>query len=460
MVREILAGAALVIAMTALSSCEGDRRTVTAPGTERTMPAVEEAPSSVLEGRPGKLPLPDGATELPLEELFRTVLVSYPDEIGTCYTQVGSRTRPVPFRVQRIQVELPREAWDEAAGESVFLQYRRFGRDGVLLRVARCRVPASRLAVDHLFDRFAFDRSSAGRTGSSALSRTGVVGLAQGWRVILGEVRPPVALGQLSDAVAMSMDGGDCPEGGNGTPECPIDGYEEIPGTVCQDQEQTYDPDTDECYCENGSEEPDCWTDWDNEDPDEPCDPAFEECCNPDFDDCDGESGGGGGGGGGGDGDGGSECGGEGPCVDPDEWAELCYPEQGCIPRYLSDWVHADHAMLFQALMTMQAQAESSEYCSAAVQKIEQNIQTEKLAIYDQRIVFAGQPYYGRYEGRQLLPDFDHIYVWSGAGKQEGDNFNLARTLAHEAFHALYRGIWSHEKMRTEARLCGGEVDG
>jgi hypothetical protein len=115
--------------------------------------------------------------------------------------------------------------------------------------------------------------------------------------------------------------------------------------------------------------------------------------------------------------------------------------------------------MLSQSLATMLENSDGPDsYCAAAVQKIEQNLQEGKLAIYDQRITSAGYPIYGRYELRELLPDFDHIYVWSGAGKLEGDNFNPARTLAHEAFHAPYHGVWTHSEIAHQARVCGGEI--
>jgi hypothetical protein len=116
----------------------------------------------------------------------------HPDEVGVCFTQVASsawmlranpppwltgapvpdlRSTPVhvflnlwrqeePFRLHRLEVDLPQEAWAEADGRVALLQYRMKDQQGRVQRLARCVIPASQVAADHLLHRFSYGRAN------------------------------------------------------------------------------------------------------------------------------------------------------------------------------------------------------------------------------------------------------------------------------------------------------------
>ena len=238
-----------------------------------------------------------GWQELPIEALLKAEVVSFPHagQVGVCHTQMASRTRPLPFRVHRIEVELPKAAWEEAEGRTALLQYRRFsGSKGYVMRVARCRIPDSPLAVEALFQRFSSSDPSVTYSWSRAGGEPGAQDSSRGaW--VIGALTASESFdfrGARGVSATSTATLEECPEGGDGSEDCPymIDGVE---NDQCHPN-QEYDQAFDECYCDNGSDEPDCWLDPEDEGSgDETCDPSFEEC----------DGGGGGGGGGGGDDD-------------------------------------------------------------------------------------------------------------------------------------------------------------
>ena len=145
---------------------------VTPTGMDPTAFSEAEEPSSA-EGAPSDAPLlPPGVANLPIEQLLRTKFVPFPGagQVGVCHTQVAVPIRPVPFRVHRLPVDLPQEAWVEAAGRTVLLEYQRLGENGFVMRLARCRIPDSQAAADALFERFSLAPDRAGDTPATRLN--------------------------------------------------------------------------------------------------------------------------------------------------------------------------------------------------------------------------------------------------------------------------------------------------
>jgi len=185
MVRSTFAGAAVVALIVGLTACDGDGRALTAPGLEkssagdRLVGPVPELPAiSVVEG----------FDELEISVRLRSVGVPFPgpDEIGVCHTQVSKRQRPVPFEIGRLELDVPEAARDEAAGRSLLVEYRLRARNGLLLEAARCRVPRSTLAVEHVFAQFSKGDRSRESAPVSAASSAGETGSADGWTIRIG----------------------------------------------------------------------------------------------------------------------------------------------------------------------------------------------------------------------------------------------------------------------------------
>ena len=120
-----------------------------------------------------------GLRNLPVGQVMAMELVGFPDQgdVGVCFTQVASpawmlranpppwltgapvpdrRSEPAhvflnlwrqeePFRLHRLEVDLPHEAWTEADGRAALLQYGMKDQQGRAHRPARCGIPASQV---------------------------------------------------------------------------------------------------------------------------------------------------------------------------------------------------------------------------------------------------------------------------------------------------------------------------
>ena len=171
-------------------------------------PAVP--PTAVDQGRDSSLEvlqplaepvLPPGIRDMPPGQAMRMELVGYPStlDVGVCFTQIANpgwmavalpapwldRTssggmtgrdfvarwlRADPYWLYRLEVELPEEAWAEAEGRVALFQYRVSDQNGYVHRVARCAIPASQLAADHLSLRFSRGRSASPSEPAAAAS--------------------------------------------------------------------------------------------------------------------------------------------------------------------------------------------------------------------------------------------------------------------------------------------------
>jgi hypothetical protein len=149
--------------------------------------SLEGSAGSAAAGRPA---LPPGIRNLPPQRVMRMELVDYPaaSDVGGCFTQIANpgwmavalpapwldRTssggmtgrdflarwlRADPYWLYRLDIEFPEPAWAEAEGRVALLQYRIRDQNGYIHRMARCVIPASQLAVDHLRLRFSQGRS-------------------------------------------------------------------------------------------------------------------------------------------------------------------------------------------------------------------------------------------------------------------------------------------------------------
>ena len=213
----------------------------------------QDAVVHAIPARP--LPLAAAAARLAgldIEARFRTIAVPFPSmlEVGTCFTQVTKRDRPVPFTLDRIAFEAPQAAIDEADGATIVLEYRFLARSGRIIEAARCRVPKSQLAIDQVFGQFTEHGLGARRGTLKAALAKGTSGLANGWVVSVD----PGSF--LPGGVVATMSG----DGLCGTEEnpCILDGVET---EQCDSGWQEWNEDLNECYCANGSDEWDCWLD-------------------------------------------------------------------------------------------------------------------------------------------------------------------------------------------------------
>jgi len=243
-------------------------------------------------GEAGDAPL----LALPLDGRFRVIAVRFPSvgELGVCYTQIARVSRPLPFSRHRIEVEVPPGLESVEPHEMMTFEYVRYAPNGVVQRVARCRIPRSQFMLDQLTDRFsrglqapqmppheslddrieASTRRAVPHTGSTGGGTAEAGGLP--WGVLIRLLRD-------SDGVTpLFMEGEGCDfEWEEGEGECNFEGDPgcTLPGVGaecdCTHDEQVRGEDG-ECFCENGSEYSDCWLD----DEEEICDdPAFQDCC-------------------------------------------------------------------------------------------------------------------------------------------------------------------------------------
>ena len=246
--------AVALLATLALGSCDhGSSPTAAHPELDPGVEAPEPASSSPFLLSAGKPVLPPGLRNLPVGQVMTMELVGFPhpDDVGVCFTQVASpawmlRANPPPwltgtgapvpdrgrtpahvflnlwhqeepFRLHRLEVDLPQQAWAEADGRVAFLQYRMKDQHGRVHRLARCVIPASQVAADHLLDRFSYgraDRAVATPFSTSAAScPAGQLGVSAG----------PGA----GPSAPSLVEGGDCP---SGRCPCPEDNTWNVPG--------------------------------------------------------------------------------------------------------------------------------------------------------------------------------------------------------------------------------------
>jgi hypothetical protein len=232
-------------------------------------PAPASGSSSLLSA--GKPVLPPGLRNLPVGQVMAMELVGFPhpDDVGVCFTQVASPSwivrarlakrgiqpdrirmgqvfRQDPFRLHRLEVDLPQQAWAEADGGVAFLQYRRFDEDGHVHRLARCVIPAARVAVDHLFARFSVRPLGTG----SGLSPSRASPSQEGW-VPLGAVEASSRASGLSPSIfTEDLSEGDCVVDPGTHNPCELD---ELAVEVCQNFLHEKNDDTGECVCWNGA---------------------------------------------------------------------------------------------------------------------------------------------------------------------------------------------------------------
>jgi hypothetical protein len=438
-----------------IASCESPLPTLTSPEMDRSPSG--ERPS----GDAPRLSLPPptvvaGFTDLEISVRLRTVAVPFPepDEVGICHTQVTKRDRPVPFELGHIEVQVPSAAWDEGAGESALIEYRLRGRNGMLLEAARCRIPRSRLAAEHVFSQFSRYGSEWREAGRAPASGRQGAGTEDGWKVIVGP-GSPLRHPALSGPVVAMTEGGDGPDPCiPGPDDDPLDPEEpsEHPCELeeilvsgdesCDNQFHDYDPELEECACPNGSEAEDCWLEGDG--PGDGNDPP-------------GDGGGSGGGGGGGGGDGGGHD-------------DFGYPEEECRPylnpdcvhRYMDEWTQEEF-MILQATVMRLAQ----NGCNDIRYVLEQYAQDGMLGLWDARMYSGGVPTQVRY-GRVANQEPAEIYfmfilAWSGANQLPEEladpswGWNLHRTLAHEATHVVHPD-WEHWQIEPYVEACLGDL--
>lgn len=340
----------------ALGSCDhGSSPTAAHPELDPAVEAPEPASGSPFLLSAGKPVLPPGLRNLPVAQVMAMELVGFPhpDEVGVCFTQVASsawmlRANPPPwltgapvrdrgrtpahvflnlwrqeepFRLHRLEVDLPQQAWAEADGRVAFLQYRMKDQQGRVHRLARCVIPASQVAADHLLDRFSYGRADravatpfptsasscsagqpavAGGPGAGS-SSPGLVGGGEG-----DECDPPYCPCPEDNPFNVPGPAGASPQGTSGSPNCScvlygeagcfplvdIEGFEISP--ECTGWGTWWSSFSEQCECIDSSLGPDGNGDCvsDIGDPGSGggtiCDPAYENCDPP---------GGGGGGG-------------------------------------------------------------------------------------------------------------------------------------------------------------------
>lgn len=370
-------------------------------------------------------PLPLAAAQmanLQIETRFRTIAIPFPDltEVGTCFTQVSKRARPIPFTFDRIHFEAPQAAIDEAKGESIVLEYRFRSRSGVIIEAARCRVPKSHLAVEQVFSEFTDNGLGARRGGlrgglSAALS-AGDKGLADGWVVTVDP--KPHSMGSV-----VAMMGGDFPCGTVENP-CVLDG---IDTEQCENENQEWNEDLDECECANGSTEWDCWLDPGGSGPNNP-----------------------------GPGDGGGSS--SPPWFDNEDEACRPYTDPDCVHRYMGDWSQGELIALQSAIYRVLQNG-----CHDIANKMETMMQQGRYILWDARLTssYVVGPRYGRYAGTE--PNevyFEHALIWSGSGRQPNDGWNIYRTFVYETMHALgtYENMHSNPGFAVREAECLGDM--
>jgi hypothetical protein len=248
---------------------------------------------------------------LDLEAVFRARAVPFPDaeDAGACYTQIATRTRPIPMRFGVLRLEFPPHMVEEAGGRTAYFAYERLGRNGYLLRVARCVIPDSPEAVALLLDRFRLPEGSVGldefmghlpvplvRTDADAVDRwpgpmqpeVGMLRLGGAPFGVAG--LPSPTSGQLE--IIARLSGESCPRdvtanigveldflGGGDGEGCQCEAQWEgnhATITCCENPHHVIEDGF--CFCANGSTHGDCWVD--DDDP-PPCDPSFELCDDP-----------------------------------------------------------------------------------------------------------------------------------------------------------------------------------
>jgi len=373
---------------------------------------------------------------LDINTRFRTIAVPYPStlEVGTCYTQVTTRARPVPFTMDHITFEAPQAALDEADGASVLLEYRFRDSSGRIIEAARCRVPNSQVAIDQVFGQFA-EHGLGARVSRPGASHTWGGTPVTGGLMVSGDPVPA----SLEHIVA-AMDGGpggECDANPDPEYDCHVlDGVYNGggDGEQCASWHQEWDEDLLECNCANGSPEWDCWID-----PDEPEDPYGTD---PE-DDLPGG--------------GGSNP----PPPDDDDEEEECRPHANpdCVHRYINDedaWSPADSLALHNTIERVTANG-----CHDIANKLTTMRTAGMFGMWDARIkpAVAAAPVWGRYAGSapgEVYHEF--ILVWSGKGRQASDGWNIYRTFVHEALHAL--GYRYHTDIDFPAREseCLGDM--
>jgi hypothetical protein len=358
----------------------------------------QDAVVHAIPARP--LPLAAAAARLAgldIEARFRTIAVPFPSilEVGTCFTQVTKRDRPVPFALDRVAFEAPQAAIDEADGATIVLEYRFLARSGRIIEAARCRVPKSQLAIDQVFGQFTEHGLGARRGTLKAALAKGPTGLANGWVV---SVEPGSF---LPGGVVATMSG----DGLCGTEEnpCILDGVET---EQCDSGWQEWNEDLNECYCANGSTEWDCWLDPGGSDPNNP---------------------------GPGPGDGGGSS--SPPGFDNEDEACRPYTDPDCVHRYMGDWSQGELIALQSAIYRVLQNG-----CHDIANKMDTMMQQGRYILWDARLTssYVVGPRYGRYAGTEPNEVYsEHALIWSGAGRQPNDGWNIYRTFVHETMHAL-----------------------
>jgi hypothetical protein len=295
MVRGIFAGAAVIVMIAGLASCGIDEAGPLAP--DRPEARFVDAPDGASPETAGsRLTAPQAYLALELSQRFRFLAITFPSpsEVGVCHGQVAKRQRPVPFQLERVEVELPQEAWDQAGGEVALFQYVLFAPNGMILEAVRCRIPRSERARDLVIEYFSIQTEGKRLRG-------------EGWSEAGGK-EPGAAPGRTLGQLVAALDGGGgtcnepdppshclpCSDPENPLPCWDIDGVAIEVGCMYPDHERNEDG---ICACWNGSPEDDCYLEWEGEG--DFCDEFPDHCP-------DGGDGGGGGGGGGGDGGGAS----------------------------------------------------------------------------------------------------------------------------------------------------------
>jgi hypothetical protein len=314
-----------------------------------------------------------------------------------CETLVLGERGALQYRSTRISLHYPQGIVRKANGKTRTFVYRRFDEDGVLLRQARCVLPDAPGARELAIARFRFGGDPRLLSGN-AQARGGA-----------GSSFP---VGQTPGfSVSRSPDG-------ESPPDCEeyrcYGDYEEIvvPGECTDGKSRGSDG---VCYCDNGSDQPDCWLNPDDpENPPGGCDPAFDSC----------------GGGGGGD----------DTYFDDENWD--CHTTPECVLREPEP---SEASAISSAIQQIKEHNPVCQDIKATAIAVNQN----GSMIWDNRIKDE--------HNRTILADihWDHhrnvfvFHFW-----RDGID---AKTVAHEAMHAmgwLHGGTYHGRSMREWESEC------
>ena len=139
--------------------------------------------------------------------------------------------------------------------------------------------------------------------------------------------------------------------------------------------------------------------------------------------------------------------------VSRDEFETFCRVEidPNCRWRFPDEWSFEERVAILSAISYLEGK------CPDAGAKAREYYDSERIGIWDARVpgtTHAGQAgiVHGSIEGSGSNVD---IGLWTGAGSQPGDQWNLPRTLAHEAYHELLWPDTNESRIDAAAAPCG-----